>query len=223
MLDKDVESLLNLIFAADRHAAVDFVDTWAREHNYTDAIHTLLEPAMREFGIQWSQDENISLAQGYIAGKIAEDVVSRAFAEYNPAASATDSRRSIVIGNAEDDYHQLGRRLVGSFLTMHGWHVIDLGNDVLAEEFIDTAVENNARIIGVSAMMYDNALNVSKIREGLLRRNLNGHIQLAVGGAIFNENRTLVEEVGGDGTAVNAITALNMFNDLWQRSLDMET
>jgi len=106
---------------------------------------------------------------------------------------------------------------------MHGWHVIDLGNDVLAEEFIDTAVENNARIIGVSAMMYDNALNISRVRDGLGSRNLNGHIQLAVGGAIFNEDKNLVEKVGGDGTAINAIAALNLFDELWQRSLDMET
>jgi methanogenic corrinoid protein MtbC1 len=222
MLARDAENLLSYILAADRHGAVDYVDTWAIEHGYTNAINVLLEPAMREFGIQWSQDENISLAQGYIAGKIAEDVVNRAFAEYNPTAPVHNSR-CVVIGNVEDDYHQLGRRLLGSFLTMHGWHVIDLGNDVLADDFIDAALENKARIIGVSAMMYDNALNIIRIREGLTRRNLNGHIQLAVGGAIFNEHTALVKQVGGDGTAENAIKALNLFDDLWELSLAMET
>lgn len=222
MLDEDAENLLSFIFAADRHGAIDYVDRWAQTRNYADAIKLLLEPALREFGIKWSMDENISLAQGYIAGKIAEDIVSKTLAEHKPTAS-TRSSRCLVIGNAENDYHQLGRRLLGSFLAMHGWHVIDLGNDVMANEFIESAVENNARIIGVSAMMYDNALNITKIRDELVRRKLDGHIQLAVGGAIFNEHPTLFEEVGGDGTAENALVALNLFEELWQRSLALET
>ncbi|MEI6877096.1 MAG: hypothetical protein WCL50_18435, partial [Spirochaetota bacterium] len=38
-----------------------------------------------------------------------------------------------VIGNIEEDFHGLGRRLVASFLRTSGWEVHDLGNDVAAE------------------------------------------------------------------------------------------
>ncbi len=42
----------------------------------------------------------------------------------------------MVIGNIEDDFHSLGRRIVASFLSAADWEVHDIGNDVPAETFI---------------------------------------------------------------------------------------
>lgn len=218
MQDSDTKKLLACIMAADRGSANALVDQWAKDRSYSEALKILLEPAVREFGIMWSGDDNISLAQGYIAGKIAEDIVNKAFAEHPPQQKET-SDYSVVLGNIEDDYHPLGRRLLASFLAMNGWNVIDLGNDTLAGDFVDAAIENHARVIGVSAMMYDHALNIIKVREELNRRALNGKIQLAVGGAVFNEHLVLVEKVGGDGSAPNAIDAIELFENLRSRSL----
>ena len=221
MLTSEQQTLFEKILSADRQSANDYVDQWAAQRNYSDALLELLEPAIRKFGSQWASDENVSLAQGYIAGKIAEDIVGKAFAEFNPT-NTPDDKRTVIIGNSEDDYHQLGRRLLGSFLTMNGWDVVDLGNDILAEEFVDAAVKYNARIIGVSSMMYSHALNIQKVRDEIDKRGLTGKIQLAVGGAIFNEHLVLSDKVGGDGTAVNAIEAIPLFEDLWQRSLSQD-
>jgi len=218
MLTTDQKQLLEIIFSANREKALEFVDDWAKTRSYPQALTELLEPVIRQFGIEWSNSDEISLAQGYVAGKIAEDIATKAFAEFDPIEDAGE-QRTVVIGNIEDDYHQLGRRLLGSFLAMHGWNVIDLGNDVLAQKFIDAAVEQNARIVGVSAMMYSHALNIQKVRDEIDQRQLGGKIQLAVGGAVFNENLLLLEKVGADGTAKNAIEALDLFEELWQKAL----
>ena len=69
-----------------------------------------------------------------------------------------------MIGNIEDDFHSLGRQTVCPFLTAAGWEVHDLGNDVPAEQFLDKALEVNASVIGVSAMMQTTALNIRKLR-----------------------------------------------------------
>ena len=219
MLTEIQKQLLEKILAADRNGALLVVDQWAERRSYSAAVSELLEPVIREFGKIWSSGEDISLAQGYIAGKIAEDIIKKTLSEF-PSKEYPEKERKVVLGNIEDDYHELGRRLLGSFLKLDGWSVVDLGNDVLAEEFIDTAQAHDARIVGVSAMMYSNALNIIKVRKEIDRRNLTGHIQLAVGGAVFNENLLLIDEVGGDGTAKNAIEALPLFSDLWQRSLE---
>ncbi|SHJ88914.1 methylmalonyl-CoA mutase C-terminal domain-containing protein [Malonomonas rubra DSM 5091] len=221
MLNPDQKQLLEIVFSANRQNALDFVDQWAATRSYSQALTELLEPVIREFGIEWSKGEEISLAQGYVAGKIAEDIATKAFAEFDPVKNASE-KRTVIIGNIEDDYHQLGRRLLGNFLAMHGWNVVDMGNDVLAEEFVDEAVKQNARIIGASAMMYSHALNIKKVRDEIDRRGLGGKIQLAVGGAVFNENLLPIEKVGADGTALNAIEALDLFEQLWQRSLAEE-
>ena len=119
-----------------------------------------------------------------------------------------------VLGNIEDDYHALGRKMVKNFLLSSGWTVYDLGHEVLAREFVDKAVEVNASVIGASAMMYTNSRHMIKIREELDARNLSDRIKFAVGGAIFNLRPELVKEVGADGTAKNAIEAVRLFEKL---------
>lgn len=94
--------------------------------------------------------KKISLAAGYLAGKIAEEVLLKAV---QAEEALPQHKGPIVLGNVEDDYPSLGRKLVSIFLKTAGWRVIDLGNDVLAQVFIDAAVTNDAKIIAVSAMM----------------------------------------------------------------------
>ena len=123
-------------------------------------------------------------------------------------------RGTAVLGNAEDDYHALGRRMVATFLRLEGWKVHDLGNDVLAATFVDEALATGASVIGVSAMMLTNAHNILRVREELDRRDLSGRVGLAVGGAVFALRPGLVNEVGGDGTALTAVDAPSLFDRL---------
>lgn len=195
--------LIDHIFVGERQQAMALLCHSSESSGWRKTIFTLLEPALEEIGRRW-EAEHISLAAGYLAGKIAEEVLLRA-AEREQALPET--RGPVILGNTEDDYHSLGRKLVAIFLRTGGWKVIDLGNDVLAEDFVEAAVQHEAKIIGVSAMMLSTAENIAKIRNLLEQRGLSGDIKLAVGGAVFKLRPELVTEVGGDGTAANAVDA----------------
>ena len=195
--------LIDHILVGERQQAMALLCSSSESSGWRKTIFTLLEPALEEIGRRW-EAEHISLAAGYLAGKIAEEVLLRA-AEREQALPET--RGPVILGNTEDDYHSLGRKLVAIFLRTGGWRVIDLGNDVLAEDFVEAAVQHEARIIGVSAMMLSTAENIAKIRNLLEQRGLSGDIKLAVGGAVFKLRPELVTEVGGDGTAANAVDA----------------
>lgn len=211
-------SLIGLILKGEREQANTLLDDYAVSHDYRAAMRDVLEPVLEEIGNRWAE-ENISLAQGYVAGKVAEDMLLKiCSAEKGPAADKADNG-PVIMGNIEDDYHSLGRKLVCVFLQSAGWQVIDLGNDVTAMEFVDKAVETGARVIGVSAMMYTTAEKIKRVRDELDRRNLAGNIKLAVGGAIFKFSPELVKEVGGDGTVTNGFEAPQLFAELWARSL----
>ncbi len=209
------ELLFEFILCGHRSLANELIDKWAKEHGYPSAIKDLLEPTLDLIGKKW-EAEQISLAIGYLAGKITEDTLSKALALQQ---SIPLLKGPVVIGNIEDDFHTLGRKMVGIFLQTAGWKVIDLGNDVLAEKFVDTALENKAQVIGVSAMMFTTAQNILSVREEISRRGLNGKIKLAVGGAVFKIRPELVREIGGDGTAANAVDAPSLFDRLWEEAL----
>lgn len=209
------QRILNEILAADRTQANVLIDEWAQKYGYERTITELLEPILHEIGVLWIDGKN-SLAQAYIASKVIEDAMLKAAAEQG--AIPQTKKGPVVIGNIEDDYHALGRSLVVTFLRSDGWEVVDLGNDVLAETFVDTALDVGAKVIGVSAMMMTTALNIKKVRTEIDQRGLTHKLHLAVGGAVFIERPELVEEVGGDGTARNALAATELMEELWGKS-----
>ncbi len=204
------KQLFDRILTGDRQGAVTLLDQWAQRRQWRNTISELLEPVLDEVGRCWSA-EKISLAAGYLAGKIAEDILLKA-AEAEEAIRET--KGIVVLGNVEDDYHSLGRKLVGIFLRTAGWRVIDLGNDVQAVDFVNAAEANEAAVIGVSAMMLTTAENIRRVREELDRRKLSGRIKLAVGGAVFRIRPELVAEVGGDGTVASAVDAPRLMAEL---------
>lgn len=212
------ERLISLVLDGRREKANSLLDEYTKEHGIRQSINEVLEPVLEEIGLRWSE-ENLSLAQGYIAGKVAEDLLLKLDEDESKEGVVPVSKGPVVLGNIEDDYHSLGRKLVSIFLRTAGWRVIDLGNDVVAEKLVDAAVEAGARIIGVSAMMYTTASNIRKVRTELDRRGLSGSICLAVGGAVFKYRPELVPEVGGDGTAANGFEVPRLFDSLWAQAL----
>lgn len=210
--------LFDFIIAADRAAAAALIEEWAETRSHERAAEELLEPALQLLGERWSKEEDVSLAQGYVAGKIAEDLLTK-IAVAQASRTPVQKKGPVVMGNIEDDYHSLGRKLVVTFLRTAGWEVHDLGNDVPAADFVDKALEVGARVIGASGQIYSIALNMKKLRDEIDGRGLKGKIQFAVGGAIFVLRPEVVEEVGGDGTARNAMGAPALMEELWARAV----
>jgi len=217
-IEESKKALFTAIMQGEREQANGLMDDYAAMSNYRTAMMDVMEPVLEEIGSQWNK-ENISLAQGYIAGKVAEDLLLKIHIEQKNDAAIPVEKGQIVLGNIEDDFHSLGRKLISIFLQSAGWRVIDIGNDVTAAAFVDKAVETGARIIGVSAMMYTTAENIKKVREEIDIRNLTGKIQLAVGGAVFKLRPELTQEVGGDGTTANGFQAPRLCEELWERSI----
>lgn len=205
-----VQNLLQCMIEADRAKAQTLVEqAFAAGFSKEQILNGILDKAMIEMGEGWYREE-FSLAQTFVAAKIAEDTFQRCMPEKSNEDMPASKGR-IVIGNIEDDFHSLGRRIVSSFLRVNNWEVIDLGNDVVAEEFLEAASENETGLVGVSAMMYSTAVNIKKVRDLIDQRGLKNKMRLAVGGAVFNWQPELLEKVGGDGSANSAFEVDGLF------------
>ncbi|MBF0548710.1 MAG: cobalamin-dependent protein [Candidatus Riflebacteria bacterium] len=208
-----VDSLLEAMVNADRKAAMELIErAFAAGISPDLVLSGILDPALGHLGVMWEKT-SVSLAQTFIAAKTAEDVLLRCLPTHE-SRTIMPFKGSIVIGNIEDDFHSLGRRIVASFLRATGWEVHDLGNDVPADQFVDKALEVHASVIGASAMMQTAALNIRKLRDLIDARGLKDKLKLAVGGAVFNWRPELVAEIGGDGTAQSAAYADALFQRL---------
>lgn len=219
MNTKLIEQIVEAILDADRALANQMIDDWAAEKGYDRAVIEVISPVLDEIGNMYEESGEFSLSQGYVATKVAEDTLMKMMPRSDNTAIVSPTKGPVVIGNIEDDYHPLGRKMVGTFLRVAGWQVYDLGIDVTPEEFISKALEVDARIIGASAMTFTTAMNIKKLRQEIDNRRLRGHLRLAVGGAVFKLRPELMEEVGGDGTAKSALNAPALFDELWNASM----
>ena len=210
--------LMDAIRRGNRAGANALLDQWAAQHGYEHLFGEVLEPTLLRIGEEWRTAELFTVAQAYVAAKVAEDTLTKITAQIEQSGQVFAKKGPVVIGNIEEDFHALGRRMVGTFLRTAGWVVYDLGNDVPPAEFVDKALEVGAHVIGVSAMMLTTARNIRKLRDEIDRRGLAGSIKLAVGGAVFLVTPGLVEEVGGDGTSQNAIGSARLFDRLWAQA-----
>ena len=69
------------------------------------------------------------------------------------ASEGVQSRGKIVIGTVRGDLHDIGKNLVKMMIEGKGIEVIDLGTDVPAEKFVQTAIENQCQVICLSALL----------------------------------------------------------------------
>ena len=108
----------------------------------------------------------------------------------------------IVIGTVKGDLHDLGKNLVGVMLKGAGFDVIDLGKDVPPEKFIETAIKEDAKLIGMSALLTTTMPMMKTVIDMLKQRNLQGKIKTVIGGAPITEK--YAKGIGADAYAFDA-------------------
>jgi 5-methyltetrahydrofolate--homocysteine methyltransferase len=94
-----------------------------------------------------------------------------------------ESPGKVVIGTVQGDMHDIGKNLVGIMLRGAGFDVVDLGNDVAPERFVETAVREQASVIGMSALLTTTMPAMKRTVELLKTKGLAGRIRTIIGGA----------------------------------------
>ena len=118
----------------------------------------------------------------------------------------------VVLGTTKGDIHEIGKTLVGTLLTAHGFRVHDLGVDVPGEKFATKARELGADIVGVSALLTTTMRNQKTVIEALEKAGLRSQVKVMVGGAPVT--RRWAEEIGADGYAKDAMSAVALAREL---------
>jgi 5-methyltetrahydrofolate--homocysteine methyltransferase len=118
----------------------------------------------------------------------------------------------VVIGTAHGDLHDIGKNLVGIMLKGAGFEVIDVGNDVTAERFVDTAVESGASVIGISALLTTTMTSMKGVVDLLRERGLAGKIQTIIGGAPVSKE--FADEIGANAYGYDAANAVEQVKAL---------
>jgi trimethylamine corrinoid protein len=113
-----------------------------------------------------------------------------------PSDKQDQKKGVIVIGTVEGDIHDIGKGIIVTMLSVHGYEVHDLGRDVPIENFVAKAKEVNADVVGSSAMMTTTQICQKKLEEALKTAGLRDKIKTMVGGAVATDH--WAKRIGAD-------------------------
>jgi len=127
------------------------------------------------------------------------------------SGEAAVSKGTVVIGTVKGDLHDIGKNLVAMMMEGGGFDVVDLGVDVDAEKFVKAAVEHNAGVVALSALLTTTMpameATIVAIKEaGIAAKTI-------IGGAPVTE--AYADQIGADGYSEDAPGAVELARKLF--------
>jgi len=171
-------------------------------------------PGIQEVGRLWEEGEYF-LPELLTSAECMKSAMSILEPELIKSGDKRITEGKIIIGTVEGDIHDIGKNLVAAMLTANGFEVIDLGADVPLNMFIDKAVQENANIICLSALLTTTMIGQKKVVDMLKTRSLKEKIKVMVGGAPVTKE--WAERIGADGYGENAMEAVKIAKALINR------
>jgi 5-methyltetrahydrofolate--homocysteine methyltransferase len=204
-------SVFHAVVNGDREGILKEVDR-ALEQGIkpADMIDSVLIPAINRVGELF--DTQVYFLPQLISGA---EAMKKAV-EYLEPMLAADTRQelaTIVIATVEGDIHDIGKNLVALMLRNYGYRVLDLGKNVSKEEIVKTAMEENAKIIALSALMTTTMMEMKEVIA--YKQKMGCQSQVIIGGAVITES--FAEEIGADGYSRDASEAVKLVEKLLEQ------
>ena len=103
---------------------------------------------------------------------------------------------SAVIGTVRGDMHDIGKNLVKIMMEGSGIEVYDLGTDVSAEQFVETAVEHDCGIIACSSLLTTTMNEMRRVVSLAQEKGIRKKVRILIGGAPISQS--FCDEIGAD-------------------------
>jgi len=176
-----------------------------------DLIQNLLVPTLTRVG-QDFQKFNIFLPELMAAGDAAQAVTAILEEAIAASGAETSSPGTVVLGTVEHDVHDIGKNIVNTMLSSHGFKVIDVGRDVAPSRFLETARQEKADIVALSALMTTTRPATRSTINLFQEVGAREQFKIIVGGGCIDQ--AWADEIGADGYAPDAAAAVELCKKL---------
>jgi 5-methyltetrahydrofolate--homocysteine methyltransferase len=205
-----IESIYDAVLNGDaKKSAADTEAALKAGIKAEDILHKACIPAMAEVGRLFEEGEKF-VPEMLISARAMQAAMNLLRPELVKADVKTLG--TVVVGTVQGDLHDIGKNLVKMMLEGAGFEVVDLGVDVSAKKYVDTAREKNAKIIGLSALLTTTMPGMKTTIETLKEAGLHGKIKVMIGGAPITQD--FANEIGADGFAPDASSAVRKAKEL---------
>lgn len=199
------DQYLELLLEGRRSEAVELVTSALDRGFPLDELYLrVLQPVMREVGRLW-QFNKINVAQEHYVSAATQVLVSRL---YPRLLDGPRNGYSLVAGAVGSNLHEIGLRFLCDIFELNGWDTHFVGANTPHRDFVSIVRKWMPSVIAVGATLAPQIVEVGKVIDLLRHDTKLGKIPIIVGGMAFVGHEDLWKEIGADGFAPDAKTAI---------------
>jgi len=171
----------------------ELIEKELEEKDPLDIINGTLIPILDRAGKDFEKGI-IFIPQLMLCASTAQTAFEAIKERLKAAGSRQVSRGTVVIATVQGDIHDIGKNIVKVILENYGYDIIDLGKDVAPELVAAAVKENNAQLVGLSALMTTTLPSMKKTIE--LVKAASPSCKIMAGGAVLTPEYAM--EIGAD-------------------------
>ena len=177
-----------------------------------EIIDNILIPALNEVGNGF--ENNTIFLPGLLMSAETAGVSFEIIKEnIKNSGTETAEKGKVLIATVEGDIHDIGKNIVKVLLENYGFNVIDLGKNVKPEKIVETAIKENIKLVGLSALMTTTVPSMEKTIKLLNEKSPDTAVM--VGGAVLTED--YAKTIGADFYGKDAMASVRIAENFFAK------
>ena len=156
----------------------------AEQKDALDIINEELIPALNNVG-EGFEKGTVFLPQLLMSAESAKSAFAVLKERMDQSGEVQEKKGKVILATVKGDIHDIGKNIVKVLLENYSFDVIDLGKDVPPEKVVETVLEQDVHLVGLSALMTTTVVSMEETIRQL--REKAPDCLLMVGGAVLNQ------------------------------------
>ena len=169
-----------------------------------DIINEELIPALDTVGKGFEKG-TIFLPQLLMSAEAAKAAFEVIKGRMEASGLVQEKKGKIILATVKGDIHDIGKNIVKVLLENYSYDVIDLGRDVPPQTVVQTALEQQVKLVGLSALMTTTVPSMEETIHQL--KEADSSIKVMVGGAVLTQE--YADSIHADAYCKDAMASVN--------------
>ena len=210
--DENQQVFLAILLNGDRQGCLEFAGQFV--HSVADLKRFYLDvvwPSMVIIGELW-QANRISVADEHLATAIVGRVMAALYPRF---AEFSITRGQAIVSAAPNEFHEVGARMVADFMELDGWDVTFLGANIPIPDLLTLVRKQKPFVVALSVATVFSLGKAGHLIKAIREEQGTGDTRVLVGGNAFSGLPHLWKDLGADGYAPDAESAVEIANHWW--------
>ncbi len=209
----DVEEFAQLSITGEAHTLLDFVDRCLETGSSVETVYVeLLAPAARRLGEYWDADSEDFVGVTMGLWRI-QEILRELTLRIPPKSRPGHGKRSALFSPMPGEQHSFGTLMVAECFQRAGWD-IDILIEPTQSELTAKFAKRHYDLIGLTVSNDCSRGALVSTVKTIKAVSSNPHIKVMMGGRVINDHPELVDECGADATAIDAVAAVTLGDEL---------